>query len=156
MTLGQLATKVMVIVYMLLLHIIVCRLAILPKININSFSIGIGGGVKIPLSAQIYSKTTFEGKTFKQKYNYNTKGLTSTDDGLGLSPAVIGYIKATFDYSFFFTDNMAMNLGLCLGYDFMPTKKAYDHNYNGTGVYKNQEGTFDIGVQLGFKFGSKA
>ncbi len=135
------------------------QIGILPKININQFSIGIGGGVKIPFSATRYYKSTYDGKTTKDKENYNFKELSAeTGRGLGLSPAVIGYVKATFDYSIFFTDNMAMNVGLYLGYDFMPSRKAYDHNF-GVGkedTYKDQEGTFDIGLQLGFKFGPKA
>lgn len=56
---------------------------------------------------------------------------------------------------------MAMNVGLYLGYDFMPSRKADYHGYDpatgeGTDKYKEQEGTFDIGLQLGFKFGPKA
>ena len=122
------------------------------------FSIGIGGGVKIPFSASSYSKYESEGMKEEYKENYNYKQLVSEVNGLGLSPALIGYIKATFDYSIFFTDNMAMNVGLYLGYDFMPTRKAYEHiDASGKAeTYKDQEGTFDIGVQLGFKFGPKA
>lgn len=134
------------------------QIGILPKININQFSIGIGGGVKIPFSASSYYKYESEGMKEEYKENYNYKQLVSEVNGLGLSPALIGYIKATFDYSIFFTDNMAMNVGLYLGYDFMPTRKAYEHiDASGKAeTYKDQEGTFDIGVQLGFKFGPKA
>ena len=67
---------------------------------------------------------------------------------------VIGYIKATFDYSIFFTDNMAMNVGLYAGYDFgmnMSEKLAPKEVFK----YVNFS-SFDIGLQLGFKFGPKA
>lgn len=145
------------------------QIGILPKININQFSIGIGGGVKIPFSASMYSKYESGGTTeiYRENYNRNElvrEGSEANNYGLGLSPAVIGYIKATFDYSIFFTDNMAMNVGLYLGYDFMPSPKAYEHttyNESGTEVisretYKDHEGTFDIGLQLGFRFGPRA
>lgn len=67
---------------------------------------------------------------------------------------VIGYIKATFDYSIFFTDNMAMNVGLYAGYDFgmnmaenLAPKEVFEYmNFS----------SFDVGLQLGFKFGPKA
>ena len=73
--------------------------------------------------------------------------------------AVQGYIKLTFDYSLFFTDNLAMNFGLYLGYD-MPlyaTKSGAGNSYFTTfgmdGVWIHD---FNVGLQLGFRFGPKA
>ncbi|WP_295158438.1 PorT family protein [uncultured Brachyspira sp.] len=131
------------------------QIGILPKININQFSIGIGGGIKIPFSATQYSKYTSDRRTEKTKENYNFKELTAEYParGLGLSPAIIGYVKAAFDYSIFFTDNTAISIGLYLAHDFMPSKKA--RKYDDGTIYKDEEGTFDIGLQLGFKLAAK-
>ena len=62
------------------------------------------------------------------------------------SPSVIGYMKVTFDYYLFFTDNIAVNFGLYLGGDFGLKEK--DTKMGGD--------AFDIGLQLGFRFGPKA
>ena len=62
------------------------------------------------------------------------------------SPSVIGYVKVTFDYYLFFTDNIGMNFGLYLGGDFAPKLK---NTKIGTDA-------FDFGLQLGFRFGPKA
>nr|WP_245580676.1 hypothetical protein [Brachyspira alvinipulli] len=71
---------------------------------------------------------------------------------------VIGYIKATFDYSIFFTDNMAMNVGLYAGYDFgMNMSDKFFESVAGTGIFDSMGfSSFDVGLQLGFKFGPKA
>ena len=122
------------------------QIGLLPKFNIGAFAIGIGGGVKIPVAAQVHYKvkagdTTIKGgekidmKLFKENY----------------SPAVIGYIKGTFDYSIFFTDKLAFNIGLYLGYDMLKTKATPE-----LGEKSEIEGVFDIGVELGLKFGPKA
>ncbi|WP_052768034.1 DUF2715 domain-containing protein [Brachyspira hyodysenteriae] len=124
------------------------QIGLLPKFNIGAFAIGVGGGVKIPLSGKLYSK-------------YDGKNLTGSPVKANLSDIkdnfktpVIGYIKATFDYSIFFTDNIAMNVGLYAGYDFGMTmseqlapKDVFEYmNFS----------SFDIGLQLGLKFGPKA
>ena len=69
------------------------------------------------------------------------------------------YVKLTFDYSIFFTDKVAMNIGLYFGYDFLPNEEIiitssgnYEQIY--TEIPKNY-GTFNFGVQLGLRFGPK-
>ena len=79
-----------------------------PKFNIGAFSIGIGGGVKIPMAVQ-YSYKYKYGDQPEEKY----KEKINMKDFIDMySPAVIGYIKGTFDYSIFFMDNLAFNIGL--------------------------------------------
>ena len=69
------------------------------------------------------------------------------------------YVKLTFDYSLFFTDNLAMNFGLYLGYDtpLYATKSGAGNSYFTTfgmdGVWIHD---FNVGLQLGFRFGPKA
>ena len=67
------------------------------------------------------------------------------------SSPVIGYVKATFDYSIFFTEKLSLNVGLYLAGDIAKTFLFEDGNGNPGGF-----SSFDIGVELGFKFGPKA
>lgn len=124
------------------------QVGLLPKFNIGAFAIGIGGGVKIPLAGQLSTK--YDGKDVTG----SPLKLNSSDIKDYCETPVIGYIKATFDYSIFFTDNIAMNVGLYAGYDFGMTmseqlapKDVFEYmNFS----------SFDIGLQLGLKFGPKA
>lgn len=73
---------------------------------------------------------------------------------------VIGYIKASFNYSIFLADNHAVNLGLYLGYDIMPnynSKTVKEIKEQNSSFKKSdiQEGAFDIGIQVGYRFGPK-
>ncbi|WP_052767687.1 outer membrane beta-barrel protein [Brachyspira hyodysenteriae] len=124
------------------------QVGLLPKFNIGAFAIGVGGGVKIPLSGKLYSK--YDGKDVTG----SPVKANSSDIKDNFKTPVIGYIKATFDYSIFFTDNIAMNVGLYAGYDFgmsmseqLAPKDVFEYmNFS----------SFDIGLQLGLKFGPKA
>ena len=129
------------------------KIGLLPKFNIgfggrHGLAIGIGGGVKIPISGRFSTTSTFAGEgatieevKFTDGINLKRKDITDL-----FSPSVIGYMKVTFDYYLFFTDNIAMNFGLYLGGDFAPKQKET----------KIGGDAFDIGLQLGFRFGPKA
>ena len=129
------------------------KLGLLPKFNIgfggrHGLAIGIGGGVKIPISGRFSTTSTFAGEgatiedvKFTDGINLKRKDITDL-----FSPSVIGYMKVTFDYYLFFTDNIAMNFGLYLGGDF-------GHKQRDTKIGLD---AFDIGLQLGFRFGPKA
>ena len=123
------------------------KVGLLPKFNIGvgngAIAIGIGGGVKIPISGMlVWTIRDGEGNSTKETYSLKRKDITDM-----FSPSVVGYMKVTFDYYLFFTDNIAMNFGLYLGGDFGP-KMKYLYNIGGD--------SFDIGLQLGFRFGPKA
>ena len=122
------------------------QIGLLPKINIGAFAIGIGGGVKIPVAFQLSSKAKIGDTTIKGKEKIDMKLFRDN-----YSPAIIGYIKGTFDYSIFFTDKLAFNIGLYLGYDMLKTKATPE-----LGEKSEIEGVFDIGIELGLKFGPKA
>ena len=123
------------------------QIGLLPKINIGAFAIGIGGGVKLPVSFQLSSKSKIGNQIIEEgKEKIYMKVFRDN-----YSPAVIGYIKGTFDYSIFFTDKLAFNIGLYLEYDIMKTKALPE-----LGEKSEIEGVFDIGVELGLKFGPKA
>ena len=130
------------------------KLGLLPKLNIgfggrHGLAIGIDGGVKIPISgcfsmtstAAVPNSTIKEGLVTDNSMELKRKDITDF-----FSPSVIGYMKVTFDYYLFFTDNIAMNFGLYLGGDFVP--KAKELKIGGD--------AFDFGLQLGFRFGPKA
>ncbi|WPC24970.1 outer membrane beta-barrel protein [Brachyspira hyodysenteriae] len=128
------------------------QIGLLPKFNIGAFAIGVGGGVKIPLSGQQSVKE--DGKVVDGfPYKWKTADIKDV-----FKTPVIGYIKATFDYSIFFTDNIAMNVGLYLGYDFgMSMSDNYLASLYAPGVFESMGfSSFDIGLQLGLKFGPKA
>ena len=118
------------------------QIGLLPKFNIGAFSIGIGGGVKIPISA-------------KERVKIDDLGLDEKDK-FKPADAVQGYVKLTFDYSLFFTDNLAMNFGLYLGYDTPLTATAADASYFTALFERVTVHDFNVGLQLGFRFGPKA
>ena len=123
------------------------QIGLLPKFNIGAFAIGIGGGVKLPVSFQLSSKSKIGNQIIEEgKEKIYMKVFRDN-----YSPAVIGYIKGTFDYSIFFTNKLAFNIGLYLGYDMLKTKAIPE-----IGEKSEIEGVFDIGVELGLKFGPKA
>ena len=130
------------------------KLGLLPKFNIglggrHGLAIGIGGGVKIPVAGKQSLTVTIAGNNHatsedaKRQTDIPLKRKDITDM---FSPAVIGYMKVTFDYYLFFTDNIGMNFGLYLGGDFGPKTKLTKQAIN----------AFDFGLQLGFRFGPKA
>ena len=99
------------------------NIGLLPKFNVASFFIGIGGGVKLALNGT-------------EKYSENAIQLKSM---------YIPYFKATLDYLFLFTDELALGIGLYAGYDFGPHIK--DSRFS-----KNILSGFDIGGQISFYF----
>ena len=112
------------------------QVGLLPKFNIGAFAIGIGGGIKFPLAGSM-----------------KVGGVTERipmGAFMMFSPPVVGYVKATFDYSIFFTEKLALNVGLYLAGDIAKTEMFSDGS-GPVGV-----SSFDIGVELGLKFGPKA
>ena len=118
------------------------QLGLLPKFNIGAFAIGIGGGVKVPLGG----KYTMKVGDVKDSLKYAMGDALSR-----FTPPVIGYIKATFDYSIFFTDRLAFNIGLYLGGDIAKQEVGI-----GDVSATSTTSSFDIGVELGLKFGPRA
>ena len=127
------------------------QIGLLPKFNIGAFAIGIGGGVKIPMAGQLWQKLKVgDAEIFNTKDKLKMKDIKDE-----YSPAVIGYIKGTFDYSIFFTDNLAFNIGLYLEYDMLKTKAVPATEFDAE-QKSEMQGIFDIGIELGLKFGPKA
>lgn len=114
------------------------QVGLFPKFNIGNFAIGIGGGVKIPIFGMQYSKVL--------DYEYSVE-LHRSDIADLLNPPILGYIKTSFDYSFYLVDKNFINVGLYLGFDIMKEKS-----------YEGQKGeyisTFNAGVVFGVKYGA--
>ncbi|WP_288679847.1 PorT family protein [uncultured Brachyspira sp.] len=131
------------------------KVGVLPKFNIgfggrHGLAVGIGGGVKIPISGWLGISQSIENTSGSSSFNeirdIIKADLKRQDISNMFSPSVIGYVKVTFDYYLFFTDNIGMNFGLYLGGDFAPKQKDTELGLN----------AFDFGLQLGFRFGPKA
>ena len=118
------------------------KIGILPKFNINAFSIGIGLGVIIPMAIEQNWKDEAVKTVFKDA---STKFM---------SPVGF-YGKLTFDYSIFFTEKIAMNIGLYTGVDAISSINTTIDS--ATGAHSEAPLlSYDIGLQLGFRFGPKA
>ena len=152
------------------------QIGLLPKFNMKGFSIGIGGGIKIPMSFILYEYGTSS--------NYPDVNMISGGSGGNVSQGfyskykpkvnrdykIIYYTKITFDYSIFFTENFAFNIGVYFGYDFFPKYQilAFQYFLDDLNEYYNisekdyyveklkNYGTFDFGLQLGLRFGPRA
>ncbi len=123
------------------------KIGILPKFNINAFSIGIGGGIIVPMA--VNQSVIINGKDL-----YKEEGKTPK-----MVNVIGGYAKLTFDYSIFFTDKIAMNIGLYTGVDFVGGVQTYlsgTKNDDFSAYTESLFVTYDIGLQLGFRFGPKA
>lgn len=121
------------------------KIGILPKFNINAFSIGIGLGVIIPMAIE----TTWKDEAVKTVFK---------DASTKFMSPVGFYGKLTFDYSIFFTEKIAMNIGLYTGVDAIG---SINTTINNTSLNQGAHSeapllSYDIGLQLGFRFGPKA
>ena len=106
-----------------------------PKFNIQGFSIGINTGVKFGVASSDLLK--YSGSELKA----DTKIQPRT------------YIKGTFDYSFFFDDNNALNIGLYIGYDWGFT---WNKNILALSISSGDSyGNLDLGIQIGYRFGPR-
>lgn len=110
------------------------KIGILPKFNIKAFSIGIGLGALVPVNAYINLG--------------GGEGASSV-----FEPPALFYAKLTFDYSIFFTEKTALNIGLYTGVDLIGNLILEDSRSRKSYIAL---GSFDAGVQLGFRFGPKA
>ena len=106
------------------------------KFHFSFFSLGIGGGVKIPISA-VYKK---EVDSSKNSYYLSRGDLQDL-----FQSAVIPYVKASLDFNIF---NYIL-IGLYVNYDF-PMKFQRNTYMDNIIVNKNYMTGFDIGIQLGY------
>lgn len=116
------------------------QIGLFPKFNFGNFSIGIGGGIKIPVIGEMSVTATALNIEETQK-------LSRTDIVDIFNPPIFGYVKTSLAYSFYLTDKVALDVGLYLSYDIM--------QFINEGGKDEYGGTLNTGIIFGVKFGGK-
>ena len=116
------------------------QVGLFPKFNFGNFSIGIGGGVKIPVIGEMSVTATAINVEETQK-------LSRTDIADMFNPPIFGYVKTSLAYSYYLTDKIALDVGLYLSYDIM--------QFINEGGKDEYGGTLNAGIVFGLKFGGK-
>ncbi|CRF35119.1 Conserved hypothetical membrane protein [Brachyspira suanatina] len=123
----------------------------------NNFAIGLGGGVKIPIS---YTFDNIESK-LNNPLTQNNKGNLNYIKAL-YDSRVIPYIKLTLESFFFVHDNIALNIGMYISYSIGMNYNVYKlneevssaNNVQYTEYYnKLNSSSLGVGVVLGASFG---
>lgn len=116
------------------------QIGLFPKFNFGNFSIGIGGGIKIPVIGEMSVTATAINVE-------ETKKLSRTDIADWFNPPIFGYVKTSLAYSFYLTEKVALDVGLYLSYDIM--------QFINEGGKDEYGGTLNTGIIFGVKFGGK-
>ena len=116
------------------------QVGLFPKFNFGNFSIGIGGGIKIPVIGEMSVTATAINVE-------ETKKLSRVDIADFFNPPIFGYVKTSLAYSFYLTDKVALDVGLYLSYDIM--------QFINEGGKDEYGGTLNTGIIFGVKFGGK-
>lgn len=116
------------------------QVGLFPKFNFGNFSIGIGGGIKIPVIGEM--SVTATALNIEE-----TRKLSRVDIADFFNPPIFGYVKTSLAYSFYLTDKIALDVGLYLSYDIM--------QFINEGGKDEYGGTLNTGIIFGVKFGGK-
>ena len=116
------------------------QVGLFPKFNFGNFSIGIGGGIKIPVIGEM--SITATALNIEE-----TRKLSRVDIADFFNPPIFGYVKTSLAYSFYLTDKVALDVGLYLSYDIM--------QFINEGGKDEYGGTLNTGIIFGVKFGGK-
>ncbi|WP_295161687.1 hypothetical protein [uncultured Brachyspira sp.] len=119
-------------------------LGILPKFHYNNFAFGLGIGVKIPMHLTHTLESSHDNTITEMTSYYKVSQMNDV-----MKNAVMTYIKLTFDYSFYVHNEIAVVLGAYMGTDFGIDLRGAEREY----VDSRNLASFDLGVQLGLKFG---
>ena len=115
-------------------------IGLLPRINFGFFSLGIGGGIKIPLS-MIYST---EGQySYSEKYKLDFGDVRDT-----LTQIYYPYLKASVDFLIKGQSRFMLTLGVYANYDFAFNLKS-DSVLQYIVKSKENIASFDLGFQIG-------
>lgn len=120
-------------------------LGVLPKVNIDKLSIGIGGGVKLFLYSTITSKQ------YNPALDYSTEVITlveNKDSKNYFENIAIPYIKLTADYAVYSSDKVDVVVGGYFGYDFGPIR---NRTISDKVTVKENLSSVDMGLQFGVK-----
>lgn len=114
-------------------------IGLLPRINFKFLSIGVGGGIKLPISM-----------TYLRDDEYYKNKLDLGDIRDTLTEAYYPYIKASVDFLIKGQNRFMMSIGVYANYDFAFNLKKDGILQNA--VSKENIASFDIGFQLGMYF----
>lgn len=114
--------------------------------NINNFSIGIGGGIKLLLVGAYYESENGKHLELTSKNSWYQWLKYGELKKYYLESVVVPYTKLTLDYLFRVHKNININLGLYTVYDF-PLKLKQNSLY-----IKEYLNGFDFGINVGFVF----
>lgn len=120
------------------------QVGLFPKFNFGNFSIGIGGGIKVPISGELTTTINVAAIDYERE---NTQKLNRTDIADMFNPPIFGYVKTSLAYSYYLTDKIALDFGLYLSYDIM--------QFINEGGKDEYGGTLNTGIIFGLKFGGK-
>lgn len=120
------------------------QVGLFPKFNFGNFSIGIGGGIKVPISGELTTTINVAAIDYERE---NTQKLNRTDIADMFNPPIFGYVKTSLAYSYYLTDKVALDVGLYLSYDIM--------QFINEGGKDEYGGTLNAGIVFGLKFGGK-
>ena len=120
------------------------QVGLFPKFNFGNFSIGIGGGIKVPISGELTTTINVAAIDYERE---NTQKLNRTDIADMFNPPIFGYVKTSLAYSYYLTDKIALDFGLYLSYDIM--------QFINEGGKDEYGGTLNAGIIFGVKFGGK-
>lgn len=115
------------------------------KVNLDKFSIGVGFGVLTPMSIN----RNFENEALKLAIANKSTSITKYP----LSFAGY-YVKLTFDYSLYFTEKLALNVGLFTALNYIGVAETIidDNSPQGKLLSESTLMNYDIGIQVGLRF----
>ena len=117
-------------------------IGLLPRINFGFLSLGIGGGIKIPLS-MIYST---EGQySYLERYKLDFGDVRDS-----LTEIFYPYLKASVDFLIKGKNRFMMTLGVYANYDFAFNLKNDSILYMAKSI--ENIASFDLGFQIGLYF----
>lgn len=118
-------------------------IGLFPRLNIGFFSIGVGGGVKLPIALR-YSR---EGEEFsRERYLLDFGDIQDA-----FTASYIPYVKVSIDFLAKFRKTFMMSFGLYANYDF-PIDIDRNGIFKDFTVNQDSLASFDIGFQIGLYF----
>ena len=115
-------------------------IGLLPRINFGFLSIGIGGGIKIPISMRYSTEGQYR---YSDKYKLDFGDIRDS-----LTEIYYPYLKASVDFLIKGQNRFMMTLGVYANYDF-PFNLKNDGILDAA-ISRRNIASFDIGFQIGF------
>lgn len=114
---------------------------LLPRINFGFLSIGIGGGIKIPISMRYSTEGQYR---YSDKYKLDFGDIRDS-----LTEIYYPYLKASVDFLIKGKNKFMLTLGVYANYDF-PFNLKNNGMLKDIAYSKENIASFDIGFQIGF------